>query len=33
MQVLDYYTLGAGSLKITDLKKARIAEAIAQTDF
>ena len=33
IQTLDYYTMGAGSNKIADLKKARIAELIAATDY
>jgi hypothetical protein len=33
IQTLDFYTMGAGSMKIADLKKARIAEMIAATDF
>ena len=33
IQTLDFYTMGEGSKKLADLKKARIAELIAATDF
>ena len=33
LQIHEHLTIGAGSHKLSDLKKARIAELIAQTDF
>ena len=33
LKLLDFYTMGVGSMKIADLKKARISELIAATDF
>ena len=33
IQILDFYSLGAGGRKIADIKKARISELLAATDF